>query len=210
MLSDADLASFVAKTYALKPDVWAGDNVRAMFLERGGEFVIGVPGTTDLDGWLRDFSAWPLWFDTIGLCHAGFGSGGQALWQLVKPKIPRTKRIIYAGHSLGGALAQVLGAMHAAEMPSLPFEVVTFGSPRVALCCNPLFHWLLGKALRIELYARRGDPIPDVPFKPLYLHHHRLDLIGEPVPGSENLKGDFDLTNHAINLYSADLRAAGL
>lgn len=203
MLSDADLASIVAKTYTLLPSVHFDPDTRAMFSVHGGEWVCGIPGTVDFPGWVRDFSAWPDWFSMIGPCHAGFGTGGKALWALVRPKLPKDKRIIFTGHSLGGAYAQVLAAMYGAENRN-PCEVVTFGSPRVRIAFNLGFRSLLHRSMRVELYARVGDPIPDVPFKPLYLHAARLIPIGKPVDSID------PMANHDIALYASDLKAVGL
>lgn len=201
-LSHAALASIVAASYGQAPSVEAGDNVRAVYVPGDSEFVIAVPGTTDLAGWLRDFSAWPAWFPTIGVCHEGFGSGGLALWT----KIKRDARAVdaplrtYVGHSLGGALALVLAVLHAAEKPG-PFRVITFGAPRIPCFLDPFFRSGLRKCVEAVEYARAGDPVPNVPTRPFYQHCVRPTVIGTPVPASIL----HPTANHAIALYCSDL-----
>jgi pimeloyl-ACP methyl ester carboxylesterase len=208
-ISDADLASIVSKAYSTPPTVQASNDVRTLLSTHGNDFVVACPGTTDIAGWLVDLDIWLGWFRTIGICHSGFGSKGKALWALVEPRLPKDKTIIFTGHSEGGALAQVMAALYAAQNLRA-CTVVTFGSPRITFALDWRFHMLLRRARRVVLYARRGDPVPDVPLKPLYLHAHRLTHIGEPMPEPPNPVSEIigKIGNHDINLYAANLKAA--
>lgn len=211
MLSYADVAAEVSAAYSRAPRVAAatqivraGDNVRAVVRRCGGEVLVAIPGTTDAAGWARDLSAWPAWLPGLGFLHAGFGEGGVALWRALRQALPTSGvRIVFAGHSLGGALAQIAAAQCAAE-GRLTFRCVTFGSPRVALAGNWRFSGLIARAIDLVLFSRNGDPIPELPFAPLYLHAGKLKAIGQAVAGAA------PMTNHAIDRYLADVKALGV
>jgi Lipase (class 3) len=206
--SDAELAALVAAAYSQKMDVVAGDDARCKFVDRGREFIIVCPGTVSLDGWIRDLEAWPSWDHALGPCHDGFLANGRALWRAVLPHIPLGKRTCYAGHSLGGAEAQILAALHLKHNLG-PCRVVTFGSPRVGLFCNPLFPLLIYKAAQLTLYSRPDDPVPDVPFAPLYVHARAPTIIGTALPGSDPrfTLDPVNDPNHGIARYASDLAA---
>jgi len=74
-------------------------------------------------------------FDTVGICHAGFGSGAEALFPMVEWATRGETRILsVVGHSLGGAMALGVGARLIAAGRRV--RIVTFGAPRVAFFCN--------------------------------------------------------------------------
>ena len=199
MISHAALAALAAKSYTQKPTIAVDLDVQAMVSEVGNEFVVVCPGThvdNPID-WLRDFDAWPRWFAKLGICHNGFASGGVDLWARVKTIIPPGKRVVYAGHSLGGALALVLAASHAAERADR-CRVVTFGAPRTG---GFKFGCLVRSALEAAEYRFGNDPVPDVPPPWLYWHPTRLIGIGSPQTDP--------IAAHAIAGYAAALLALG-
>jgi hypothetical protein len=201
MLSHFALAEIAANVYHGPWSATVDADVRYSLLPRKGEIVVALPGTHPADAldWLRDFSFWPIWIGGIGSVHSGFGLGARAAWARMAPVISTDKLITFAGHSLGGALAACLAAIHAHERPEVPFRLVTFGGPRVAFC-NPWFGHLLKGGVERALYARRGDVVPDVPLRP-YLHGGPLTTIGSAI-------GD-PIAGHAIARYAADLKALG-
>jgi hypothetical protein len=197
MLNYPQLVQLVANSYNLTPDVQVADNVRCSYTNRDDEFVISIPGTTDIAGWIRDFSAWPKWINGLGIIHEGFGSGGQKLWNRVRYDLPHPKMISVVGHSLGGALAQVL-CVYMAKNTNLVFRCVTVGSPRVAFKTNWSFHHNINKYKNVKLFGNVGDPITRVPTLPPYSFSTKLIEIGsDPDPISMN--------NHNINLYISNL-----
>ncbi|MGD0565643.1 MAG: hypothetical protein ABSA66_21490 [Roseiarcus sp.] len=203
MLSHADLAVLAGRAYSGPQSLDVDGDARADFLPRGHELVVVCPGTHPDDplDWIRDLDAFPRWFAKIGLLHGGFGSGGAALWAKVRRELPVDKRIVYAGHSLGGALAQVLAACHAADGRP-PCRIVTFGAPRVPFMLNPIFGRLVRQAAVAVEYQRAGDPVPDVPAKGLFFHPTKRRVIGTALPDP--------IANHSIARYAADLAALGL
>lgn len=219
-ISHADLAVLAGRSYSGPQSGTVALDVRYDLVPRGNELVVVVPGTHPQDplDWIRDLRAIPRWFPGIGPCHSGFGSGGSALWQRVRLDVAsETRRIVYAGHSLGGALALVLAAHHAADGLA-PCRVVTFGAPRVGFL-NPYFGRLVRSALEAAEYWRAADIVPDEPWRVMgYSHPTRPIRIGSPVPGlspGDVLVDAMKLPeaiagNHSIELYASDLKALGL
>jgi len=168
------------------------------------EIVVAVPGThpTQLADWLCDLDARPKPFAQIGFCHKGFGSAAVDLWNILDLKLPRHgQRIVYTGHSLGGAIALDLAGLHAASGRS-PCRVITFGAPRVAFRLNHALIALIGQALEAIQYERHGDIVPGVPWPPFFTHPAKRIKIGEAVRG---LEGVDPLVNHEIARYIADI-----
>ena len=98
--------------------------------------------------------------------HRGFQALGLAQFKLLRQALRywlRDRlRIVFVGHSLGGAMAQ-LGAVYARrffpEMADRP-EVYTFGSPRVG---DKLFSQMV-ESLTDHIGVRTGgDPVPRIP-----------------------------------------------
>lgn len=199
MLSHADLAGLAAEAYSGPQSIQLADDVSACVTLHGDEMVAAVPGThadNPLD-WIRDLSVLPYWFGGIGPCHAGFGAAGMMLWPHVDAMLLPSKRVVFTGHSLGGAVALVLAALHAANgRPRC--RVVVFGAPRVSFILNSIFGGLVRRALEAVEYRENGDPVPDVPTGWLFRHPTWGHMIGAPEPEP--------LANHAIAKYMADLK----
>jgi len=204
MLSHHDLALLAGRAYSGPQSLRIGD-ARADLAPRGSELVVACPGThpSELADWIRDLDWWPEWFQSLGPCHRGFGSGAIALWARIKPELPAGGCIVYCGHSLGGALAQGLAALHAAERAQ-PFRLVTFGAPRMPTAGNWAMTRLLRDALEAVEYARAGDIVPALPSR-LWFRHPTAGLhIGTAIVAID------PAINHAIERYAADLAALQL
>ena len=203
ILSHAALADIAGNSYR---GPWSGTaalDVQFDLLPRGGELVVAIPGTDPASvlDWIRDFRTLPRWIPGLGLVHSGFGGGAAALWPLLDARMRRSGRVVYTGHSLGGAVAQCLAALHARYRPSQPFRLVTFGAPRLAFL-NPSPGRWIAYGLEAVAYARAGDIVPDVPMRPLYWHPTRPTRIGVA-------SGTF-VDNHSIARYAADLKTLNL
>jgi hypothetical protein len=201
MLPHAELARLAGLAYR---GPWSGRvalDCEYDLLPRPGEVVVAMPGTNPADAldWIRDLRAAPRWFAAIGICHAGFGSGGLAVAERVTVAVKGDERLMSViGHSLGGAMALVVGARLLAAGHRV--RVVTFGAPRVAFCLNLALRRGLRGADELIEYRRAGDPVPHVPMRPLYRHLTRGVAIGAARPEP--------IANHAIGLYAADLAGA--
>lgn len=202
LLAHAELARLAGAAYR---GPWSGRvalDCEYDLLPRESEVVVVMPGTNPRDAldWIRDFRAWPRRFDTVGICHAGFGSGAEAVFAPVEWATRREPRILTViGHSLGGAIALGVGARLIAAGRRV--RIITFGAPRVAFVVNFALRRLALRADELVEYRRAGDPVPTVPPEPSYRHvTHGLE-IGSALPEL--------IANHAINLYSEDLAKLG-
>jgi hypothetical protein len=136
--------------------------------------IISVRGTvpTNLANWLRDFNMIPIACD-FGYCHAGFLHGAINLFPLVSAVI--SGEYILLGHSLGGAVAILLGALliQAGKPPS---RLVTFEAPRVG--GSRLAQMYVDR--EVTQYRYGNDPVTEVPFLPcVYEHLRDFDHIGK-------------------------------
>ena len=203
MLAHSALAIRAGRSYAGPQSGRVALDVRYDLIAQPNEVVVVMPGTHPADplDWLRDLRAWPSWLRGVGPTHSGFGNGAEAIWPRLHAyhrALPAGVVVTYTGHSLGGALALVLTAIHAQRLARVPFRVVTFGAPRIAFL-NPWLGHLARSGLEAVEYQRSGDIVPDVPLRPLYRHSTRPLAIGASC-------GDF-VKNHSIVLYAADLAA---
>jgi hypothetical protein len=88
--------------------------------------VVSFRGTAGLRDVVTDAMAWRTRWGPGGKVHAGFSGALKKIWpRLVLSLGEREGRLLYTGHSLGGALATL-----AATLVS-PDALYTFGSPRV-------------------------------------------------------------------------------
>ena len=190
----------------IDPILHADDDIRLVLDQREDEILVVIPGTTDRAGWLDDFAIWPRHFSELGWYHEGFGSKGIALFRVLMPHLPPSgsgMTTTYVGHSLGAALAEVLAILHARSFFGT-HRLVTFGCPRGAALWNFRAESYLRSAREIKRFSRAGDPIPHVPFWPLWKHLSRGSSIGTPARSVD------PMANHNINLYAQDLKALGV
>ena len=202
MLSHAQICDFVAASYGERPTWLAADDIRAVGTRVGDEYVVAIPGTTDLAGWLDDLSIWPRAFPTIGLYHEGFGRCGLALAALVLPNLPAGGRVVFAGHSLGAQLAQVLAAVYASvKGKAAPMRVVTVGCPRGAFMGNLTAGGLVRSGIEAVSFRNFGDPVCEVPPRLIWKHNVSLTTLGDRFV--ENVPTTAD---HSVALYLSRLK----
>lgn len=120
--------------------------------------VISLRGTANVVGWIRDLRIIPKSHPLLGWCHRGFLTGGVELWQHLEP--PEDGPVILTGHSLGGALAAIVGALRIASGQRVD-HLVTFGAPRPGY--EDLRRHFL--AVQVRQYMRGRDPVTDVPLE---------------------------------------------
>lgn len=168
MTSHQKLSSICAESY--KKCTFEEANIEV--LVKGNIFAFR--GTDEPKDALRDMRILPLWTRELGWCPAGFLKASRRLVNKVTSvcleKDIDHKNIILTGHSLGGAVALILGAlMTRDEIP--PVEIVTFGAPR----CGRL---KILDSVPVTQYRHGKDIVPTVP--PLMRRHNKLVRLGEP------------------------------
>ena len=129
-------------------------------------------GTDEPKDALRDMRILPMWTRELGWCPAGFLKASRRLVNKVTSicleKDIDHKNIELTGHSLGGAVALIVGAlMTRDEIP--PSQIVTFGAPR----CGRL---KILDTVNVNQYRNGKDIVPMVP--PLMRRHNKLIEIG--------------------------------
>lgn len=129
---------------------------------------IAMQGSVDRSDWIHNFRVLKTDFHGIR-AHRGFSWAAQSVLEDVQRIIDEhspTRRVVFTGHSLGGAIAVLL----AVACRPRPIEVVTFGQPRVSRKRH-LELTLYGPHLRVV----NGSDI--VPRKPWLGYSHAGHLI---------------------------------
>jgi hypothetical protein len=115
---------------AIKLSLYDHEGTQGFFAEFNDMAVVSFRGT-QLDKSEDIKSVFTFWKQPFGniKVHKGFA---QAIEKLIPNiiadlnQVPKGKRIVFVGHSLGGALSTLLSVMYK------PDELCTFGAPRVA------------------------------------------------------------------------------
>ena len=159
-MNDHDLADLCRLSYDDVPgELSLGGSLgtKAYIVRRQGKpLVVVFRGTDDVTDWLYNLNAQKAkhhW----GCVHQGFLGAWFAIKRQVLAEVEGGE-VLFAGHSLGGALA----TLAAADVPGQTRAVVTFGSPRVgdAEFVDEYAKTLAGVTRR---YHYRFDPVPMVP-----------------------------------------------
>lgn len=155
--------------------------------------VIAIRGTESQHQWLEDFRAIAqpvpkgLWW-----MHRGFSD----VWNSIEPSLQEAwdtasaanARVYITGHSLGAALALIMGVHHPEAF------TWTFAGPAVF---SPIH--TLPPAANVVRVVNTSDLVPKVPIPPLYQHiGQEVDVVGAADPL------DFAL-QHSLDTYSAGL-----
>ena len=185
--SDTELVDAAAETNdpAATPLIAdLGSAVRVFLTTRAdGLNIIAIEGTHNLPGWALDFCALGI-KDHPGINHSSLGfihSGFYASAMVVLPRVALAAArgpYALAGHSLGAALALLLGGLLIDDnMP--PVKIGAFAPPRVG---SDKFVRIVSTVPHC-VYAYGNDPVPRVPFRimPLWPYQQLpLTQIGQP------------------------------
>lgn len=140
-------------------------------LEGGGVFAFR--GTDEVSDIARDLRVLPWWTPGIGWVPRGFLLAGKRLaLKCVSHCLEKgydTSRIELTGHSLGGAVALIVGSLLKRDEIS-PRQIVTFGAPR----CGRL---KVLDDVHVTCYRNGKDIVPLLP--PIFRRHCKLLQHGE-------------------------------
>ncbi|MFJ2187207.1 lipase family protein [Kitasatospora sp. NPDC087861] len=136
----------------------------------------------EIRDWLSDATTppWPGPAGT-GYVHYGFAEALTSVFPDVRDTLAdlRTgdQSVWFTGHSLGGALAMLVGARMYLEEPRLRADgVYTFGQPRT---CDRTLAAAYNKGFKERMYrfVNNNDIVPQLPPEPAYTHVDALKYI---------------------------------
>jgi hypothetical protein len=178
--------------------------------------LVATRGTrAEIDRWWKPDLATDAYFTPT----AGFGGShvhrGFALtFESIRPRLDANKDVFTGaryvhcvGHSLGGAIANLTAYHLQGMLPDTSVRLYTFGAPRVGLHLGfpPDLERALG-ASNVYRVSHHMDPITMIPTFPFL---HVLGDDGDAnnmILRSPNNKNPFDLTNHGMDGYIADVQ----
>jgi len=140
-----------------------------LFLDR--TLVIAIRGTAAVRDLMINLRAYRVnAFGGIGKVHNGFYSRYVAIEDEIRTITTSFQHmydgIVFTGHSMGGAVATIAGAIHSIHHPHV--SVITFGSPKVGNTnfCD-FFRRHVNRSIRI---VHERDPVTQLP--PFNGYHH--------------------------------------
>ena len=159
-----------------------------------GVTIISIRGTDNAKNVLTDLDARPFKDRKLGVqVHRGFRDASEKLKNDIIENVPLEENIILTGHSLGGAIAQILGLWF--EDDAYEVQIYTFGSPSVMIEQM----WEDGH-FRVYL---ENDPVPFLP--PFPYVHWGVRINAETLDWDEDHPiGDvtkIDARDHSIKEY---------
>ena len=168
-----------------------------------GVTILIFRGTDNVKNVWTDIDARPTKDDSLdgAYLHRGFKDAATWIFEDIKRDYRLEKTIYLTGHSLGGAVAQIIGLwLHNA---GYHVQIYTFGSPKVSTTFfgnRPIHYRMLV----------RNDPVPFVPPYPFL--HSGISINVETLDweeGGEANRGSFseiDGRDHSISYYTRILK----
>ena len=159
-----------------------------------GVTIISIRGTDNAKNVLTDLDARPFKDRKLGVqVHRGFRDASEKLKNDIIENVALEETIILTGHSLGGAIAQILGLWF--EDDAYEVQIYTFGSPSIMMEQM----WEDGH-FRVYL---ENDPVPFLPPYPYV--HWGIGINAETLDWDEDHPiGDItkiDARDHSIKEY---------
>jgi hypothetical protein len=168
--SDSELVDAAAATYsAAVPFIDDFDSAIRVFLttRADGSTIVAVEGTHDPLGWALDFCALSIRqqggiaHPSLGFIHAGFNLAASRVFDRIAAELKRRGTpFAMAGHSLGAALALLIGARLSVDAGLTPVKIGAFAPPRVG---GDAFVNIV-KTIPLCAVWYGDDPVPRVPF----------------------------------------------
>ena len=193
-----EMAEYCERIYDEGKEI--GDNEFAYnVVQDRGVTIISIRGTDNSKNVLTDLDARPFRDRKLGVqIHRGFRDAAEKLRDDILENVALEETIILTGHSLGGAIAQILGLWF--EDDAYEVQIYTFGSPSVMIEQM----WEDGH-FRVYL---ENDPVPFLP--PFPYMHWGIRINAETLGWDENHPvGDvtkIDARDHSIKEYLKVLR----
>ncbi|RKP18540.1 alpha/beta-hydrolase, partial [Rozella allomycis CSF55] len=153
------------------------------------EIIVSIRGSQTLADMITDFNAKmvDLLFDDInvGKVHRGFLAASIPIINELKPILLEFKllnpeyKVTITGHSLGAALATLIGVdLHFTSFPNEKISVYSFGEPRVGDMTFAKNLTDLSEKLNIYRITHESDPVPHLPPVRLgFIHHNDQHFV---------------------------------
>ena len=179
-------------------------DVQFYTLDYETELVFAIRGSQSLSDFMDDAYCWMENFQDVDVngvrVHSGFlrqyismrSNMISSVFRMIWKK--QNKKIVFTGHSLGGALATLCGAAVKNEMPDLHVSVYTFGSPRVG---NKLFAKVFDDVDVSVRCVNGSDIVPTIPYAFPFLSDY-THVKGEFYVGSKSFSNTQD---HQLSSY---------
>ena len=193
-----EMAEYCERIYDEGKEI--GDNEFAYnVVQDRGVTIISIRGTDNSKNVLTDLDARPFRDRKLGVqIHRGFRDAAEKLRDDILENVALEETIILTGHSLGGAIAQILGLWF--EDDAYEVQIYTFGSPSVMIEQM----WEDGH-FRVYL---ENDPVPFLP--PFPYVHWGIRIDAKTLDWDEDHPiGDvskIDARDHSIKEYLKVLR----
>ena len=193
-----EMAEYCERIYDEGKEI--GDNEFAYnVVQDRGVTIISIRGTDNSKNVLTDLDARPFRDKKLGVqIHRGFRDAAEKLKNDIIENVALEETIILTGHSLGGAIAQILGLWF--EDDAYEVQIYTFGSPSVMIEQM----WEDG---HFSVYLE-NDPVPFLP--PFPYVHWGIRINAETLDWDEDHPiGDItkiDARDHSIKEYLKILR----
>jgi len=152
--------------------------------------VFGFRGTDEWKDMITDIRFFPWYTRGLGINPAGFVRTADNVADLIEAVCWRDPpdAIALTGHSLGGAIALLVGAILIVRGSVSVNQIVTFGAPRVG-------RLKILTDVDVTMYRNGSDIIPTMPF---YLKHPRKNIrIGKKMS---------PIKDHFMDNYVKELR----
>ena len=193
-----EMAEYCEKIYNEGKEL--GDNEFAYnVVQDRGVTIISIRGTDNGKNVLTDLDARPFRDKKLGVqIHRGFRDAAEKLRNDIIENYALEEHIILTGHSLGGAIAQIIGLW--LEDDAYEVQVYSFGSPAVLLNERYQEH-------HFRVYLKE-DPIPFLP--PFPYVHWGIRIDAETLDWDESHPiediSKIDARDHSIKEYIKVLR----
>jgi triacylglycerol lipase len=176
MIDDIALCLAASAAYIDSPTILK-DDIHVVFSQVGDVTIVAFRGTepTDISDWIRDFDAIPIDTKELGICHRGFYTGASLVLPELIDRLQGCKFVI-TGHSLGGALAILAGALLAFNN-LIPLQLTTLGAPNISV--GDRVKKFLNNTPGYR-YRNGNDPVPLIPTWPYGIDREHTQ-IGQPL-----------------------------
>ena len=178
------------------------DDVAFDVKQDNGITIIIIRGTANQSNLQSDIDVRLVRDDELGIyLHKGFRDASVSVMSNIEIGITINHTVYVTGHSLGGAIAQIIGMWLHKRGHNV--QVFSYGSPKVSnqiMSSGQPTHWRV---------VRRSDPVPFTPPWPFF--HTGLFIDSQTLdwgPDNDNgLISKTDGLNHAIIKYVTTLKA---